>query len=283
MKQAEIGFLKEAGVLTSEQLSRLEADRKHIEKTAMVSKETLVSYGMPILGALAVSGVSGGLGYLAARNHYEGLQQNLHDSFSELSRDKKVSEDPDKLKVRFSELSLISPTVASNPRLAAQVIGPKLHTGFDLDDVHRLSSIEFHTSNTRRPAHPGDSARRSFGDAMLHQLSWLAPQIMQNRHEQRIREQRKTQQQQRAQQPQQPQQPIPQYHPPGEPPLAPEHYAKGAEIVREAFRKGFEDAYAGRPLSPQLLEMLKDPGAKEVFVEKFEKYKQIMEKRKGSK
>ena len=123
-----------------------------------------------MLGLLGTSAIVGGLSYLAAKNQYEKHTQNLRASFDSLKTSDAYKKNPEEFSKRFSELSIISPTVAGNPVLASKVIAPRLKAGFNLNDIHRLSALEFHTANTKKVVHPagtGMAGAREFMNANL--------------------------------------------------------------------------------------------------------------------
>jgi len=154
-------FLKDSFVFTEETIRFLNEDMDYLEKAASAEgiknflKATLPSL-VPILASTAVGGT---IGYFAAKKQHEAHLSGLMKSYNQLGQTSEFKKNPINFGQRFSELMLISPTIASNPGLASKVITPRLSAGFDLDDVHRLSAIEYHTSRTPRPQLPGAAAK----------------------------------------------------------------------------------------------------------------------------
>lgn len=145
-------------------------------------KEAAVSGGVgtlggSLLGLVGASAVTGGLGYLLAKNQYERHTTNLKSSFDSLTASDAYLKNPDEFRNRFAELSLISPTVASNPILANKVIAPRISSGFDLDDIHRLSAVEYHTSNTVRVSDPVHTGLTRASDNFSQGLQSIAPAL----------------------------------------------------------------------------------------------------------
>ena len=173
-----IRVLRNQGTFSGEFLDRLEQHAISIDKEAAARPGWLAGLGLPLLGALSVSAVSGGIGYLAAKNQYKTHTDGLRDSFQDMIKHRDFSDNPDLFRQRFSELALISPTVASNPRLAERVIVPRLHAGFELEDIHRLSSIEHNTSNTRRVMSPRDAGASAAKSSFIAQLQQFVPSFI---------------------------------------------------------------------------------------------------------
>lgn len=131
-----------------------------------------------LLGILGASAVTGGIGYLMAKNRYERHTEDLKNSYHALARTDTFRSDPSSFAERFSELSLISPTVASNPALAKKIITPRLAQGFDLDDIHRLSAVEYHSTNTRRAGDPTSEGFSQAADAFTKGVRNVAPVLV---------------------------------------------------------------------------------------------------------
>jgi hypothetical protein len=97
----------------------------------------------PVLAVGAtLAGIQGLTGYISARRAVAAKGAALGESLKTMKSLNPDMADNPMLEQRFGELSLISPTVASNPSLAHKVIMPRLKKGFDVDDIHRLASIE---------------------------------------------------------------------------------------------------------------------------------------------
>lgn len=117
----------------------------------------------PYVGSmLAAAGLAGTLGYWSARDRYLRAAENLKNSHDELSTTPQFKENPAKYSERFRELALVSPTLASNPSMAHKVISGKLDTGFSVDDIHRLASIEHIQSQTPRIPDPAGAGIKHF-------------------------------------------------------------------------------------------------------------------------
>jgi len=154
---------------SKELFDKLSADVAHLEKTAAGSDTFNVLKSMiPNLGmALGVAALSGTLGYFHAKKKFDDRAEDLSNSYNTLLvTHKPFASKPDEFRQRFSELALISPTVATNPRLAQKVIEPRLSKGFDLDDVHRLAAIEHHTAGTPKVVEPLHAAEAKAWSAL---------------------------------------------------------------------------------------------------------------------
>lgn len=152
----------EAQGFTQSFIEKLASDVETLEKvSAQGNAFRTLKFMLPHMGmALGAAALTGGFGYYAAKKKYEKHSENLKNSFNTLlTSDKQFASNPSQFLQRFSELSLISPTVAANPGLAQKVITPRLDKGFDLDDVHRLSSIEYHSAATPKLIEPGPAAQ----------------------------------------------------------------------------------------------------------------------------
>jgi hypothetical protein len=149
-------FSKDLAEKVSQDITCLEK-----EATGTSPLAAKVKHMLPLIGgALGASAVAGTYGYFHAKKKMEDQAKSLSDSYNTLLvTHKPFSNNPEEFRQRFTELSLISPTVAMNPRLAQNVIQPRLTKGFDLDDVHRLSAIEHHTSTTPKLPSPAESAQ----------------------------------------------------------------------------------------------------------------------------
>ena len=173
--------LQKSGKFSEEFMNKLAEDCSYIEKTAL---GPYMSALLPSLGvALGSAAIAGTYGYLAAKRHYEKHHEGLSKSYDTMmSTHKEFSDSPDKFHQRFSELSIISPTVAANPNLAHKIIKPRLDTGFDLDDVHRLAAIQYHVSTSPRIEEPSTKARAAAADAFGTFAGQLIPAAFNQGH-----------------------------------------------------------------------------------------------------
>jgi hypothetical protein len=147
-----------------------------------MAKEVLKSMVGPLLGTLAVVGTSGLASYFFAKRDKEQHAQDLKDSMGVLfTRVPAFSKKPTEFVERFGELTVISPTIAKNPSLAAKVLEKKLDSGFSIDDVHKLTSIE-HNTMTGRPhfAEPGPAGRAAAASTLGTLVTTFGPGIIQN-------------------------------------------------------------------------------------------------------
>jgi hypothetical protein len=164
-------------------LEKLSTDLQALEKAASLPGSSMVRLMLPHLGvALGAAALAGTYGYFDAKKRYEQHEESLDNSFNTLlSSHKPFSKDPDSFHQRFSELALISPTVASNPRLAQKIIESRMDKGFDLDDVHRLSAIEFHSGASRKIQEPAPAAQALAASAFGRVAQLAYPMIVTQR------------------------------------------------------------------------------------------------------
>jgi hypothetical protein len=154
----------------------LEQDKKIIEKTASKGREFLKGI-LPHLGVAAgAAALSGGYSYLTARSQQGKRKENLNDSYRTLqAMNPDYIKNMDMFKQRFSELSFISPSVATNPQLANKVLKTRIKSGFDLHDIERLSSIEFNARHTPRLQAPSVAALSGAENTFKGFVGMLAP------------------------------------------------------------------------------------------------------------
>lgn len=120
----------------------------------------------PLVAALAAVGATGLTTYYFSKKDREAHQKDLLTSMKALAyKSPDFEKNPTKFLERFSELSVISPTIAKNPSLASKLLEKKLKTGFSVDDIHKLTSIESNTASTRRTG-PSAAGRASAYHAM---------------------------------------------------------------------------------------------------------------------
>jgi hypothetical protein len=148
---------------------------KDAELLKNAAAKTKVLEHLPLLGgALAWSALMGAGGYFLAKRRHEEHEKQLKNSFNALTTTDAFKKNPGQYQQRFTELTMLSPTVAMNPNMANKVIKDNLENGFNLDDVHRLSAVEYYTSKSDKPAHPHSVAARSAWSGLSSALSNLA-------------------------------------------------------------------------------------------------------------
>lgn len=126
----------------------------------------LWGFAKPLLGTLAAVGASAGAAYYFTKKDKERHREELLNSMKSLAlKSPQFAKNPDDFFERFGELTVISPTIAKNPTLAAKLLDKKLKSGFTVDDIHKLTSIEHNTASTRSEV-PGAAARASAGHAL---------------------------------------------------------------------------------------------------------------------
>lgn len=159
---------------------QLIADKALLEKIALGEGAVQFLKGIAphLLTIAGMTAAGGALGYYAAKTKMEQHKESLGKSYNSLLNHPDFTAEPDKFHNRFSELSLISPTIASNPRLALKVIAPKLNKGFDLDDIHRLSAIEYHSTRTSKVVPPEAAARMKAFSGFEHAIGLTLPSIV---------------------------------------------------------------------------------------------------------
>ena len=110
----------------------------------------VLAVGATLAAAQALSGYIGVRRAMAAKGEALGSSlKAMKDTYPSLASNPMLDQ-------RFGELSLISPTMASNPGLAHKVILPRMKNGFNIDDIHRMASIENLAMHSAQPAgqHP---------------------------------------------------------------------------------------------------------------------------------
>lgn len=145
--------------------------KEAMEKVALYDSLTFLKMVSPYLATTAgIAGIAGLGAYMAAKSKRDKYDDALRNSFVAFTAmHPKYQESPTLASQRFSELSLISPTLATNPSLAHKVIEPRMDTGFSIDDIHRLASIEHMSSHT---PHPSASPTVAATNAALGKLDW---------------------------------------------------------------------------------------------------------------
>ena len=155
-------------------LEQARSDLRGLLKTAVVVgnaagalRSTRMKQALyPLLGALGGVALTSAAGYYFSKKDKERHQEDIKNSMRSVAvKNPGLMKDPNQFIERFQELSLISPTIAKNPSLATKLIEKKLNSGFSVDDIHKLTSIEHNTSTARR-YDPGAAARASAGQAM---------------------------------------------------------------------------------------------------------------------
>jgi hypothetical protein len=135
----------------------------------MMTKATsayLMGIAKPLIGVLAGVAIPAGAAYYFTKKDKERHKEDLMNSMKSLAqKSPEFKKNPEKFFERFGELTIISPTIAKNPSLAAKLLDKKLSSGFSVDDIHKLTSIEANTSN-RGGYSPGAAARASAGHAL---------------------------------------------------------------------------------------------------------------------
>jgi hypothetical protein len=135
-------------------------------KTAIQWKYFKESLG-PVLKTIAAMGIAGAASYHFAKKDKENHQTDLMNSMKLVAmKSPSFAEHPGTFIDRFGELTAISPTIAKNPNLAAKLLEKKLHTGFDVDDIHKLTAIEHNTSTSRGGISPSNAARAAAGTTL---------------------------------------------------------------------------------------------------------------------
>lgn len=154
-------FLSKSAAFSEGRLDQLQEDLNYLEKTAVIGEVSpfIRSAANAAAAVLAGAATSAGLAYYLAKRRQDRHQDNLYASYDTLLTDPKFQKNTSTFHKRFSELSLIAPTVASNPLLASKVLAPRMGKGFNLEDIHRLSSIEHSAANAIRPELPSVAAR----------------------------------------------------------------------------------------------------------------------------
>lgn len=135
------------GKVTKQAEADLDAIMKLAAKGYGMHWTYLKTVAKPLLGILGGAGVVGATSYYLAKKDKERHDQDLFNSMKTLAnRNPDLMKDPTQFVERFGELTVISPTIAKNPTLAAKLLQSKLIGGFDVDDIHKLTSIEANTS-----------------------------------------------------------------------------------------------------------------------------------------
>lgn len=155
-----------------------------LEKLAVqLSPQTaafLKSVAAPMLATLGTLGTVGVAKYMMARGdekaHLQAAQEGYDKTFA---RSPLFQQNPGHFNERYRELYTISPTIAKNPQLATKLIKDRLDKGFTVDDLHRLSTIEYHASNTRKGPDASAVGRAAALGALEGTLRTVEPLIIQ--------------------------------------------------------------------------------------------------------
>jgi hypothetical protein len=150
-------------------MKQAQADLASLEKLAGFAEEAAprvkglrdmaAHLAAPVLATLAATGTVGFMGYLSGKKRREEQTKALENSLhSAMSRSKSFDKNQELFIQRFGELTAISPTVAQNPMMASKIIEKKLKTGFNVDDIHRLSNLETSRINVERTGLPSAGA-----------------------------------------------------------------------------------------------------------------------------
>ena len=137
----------------------------------------------PVLGVTAAAaGVAGITGYYGMRERAKAHSDAMANSLRSLgSFHEDYGKNPAVSVQRFNELALISPTIASNAGLAHKVIHPRLHTGFSLEDIERLATIENRSSLSasplRRVETPSSAGMAAAQDAFSRYMQLTGPAL----------------------------------------------------------------------------------------------------------
>lgn len=160
---------------------QLEADRLFLKDASVAQKAgDFVRAVAPHLAVLAGSvALNGAVSYAAARDRFKKHQTDLEQSYKQLSSGHAdFRNNPNQFHQRFTELALISPAVASNAPLAGKLISARMTNGFDLDDVHRLSSIEYNSVNTSRAVSPEVAGKATAMTTLQNLLQSMGPSMI---------------------------------------------------------------------------------------------------------
>lgn len=142
-RRADVAFLKQANEMSE------------------LAKKAL----LPLVGTLTAAGAAGLYGYISAKRSGEQHHKDLAASLAKaMSVSPQFKSDPQRFTTLFSELAVLSPTVAKNPAMAGKLIAQKFKGGFELDDVHKLSVIE-HAATTKKGLPTAGAAARGAAGA----------------------------------------------------------------------------------------------------------------------
>jgi len=158
-------------------LLKLAATRKGI------NWEWAKSVAAPLLGTLAAAGTTGLAAYYFSKKDRERHEQDLTNSLNVLRKSPELAKkEPQKLIERFGELTVISPTIAKSPTLAAKLLQNKIDTGFDPDDIHRLTAIESGVAH-QGGIHPGAAGMASAASTFRTMVQTFGPTMYHHIHE----------------------------------------------------------------------------------------------------
>lgn len=133
----------------------------------------------PVAAALLGAGTTGGLAYYFAKKDRARHEDDLDASVKTLAaKSTKFSTEPEKFLERFNELALISPTIAKSPNLAVKLIDSKINSGFNVDDIHKLTAIEHNASTSRGYRSPGAAGRAGASSALGTIMQSFGPSLL---------------------------------------------------------------------------------------------------------
>ena len=175
----EFKTLREYKALDEAILNTLAQDKDSICKLAAANPSFVSKLIAPVLTLAGGIGLASGASYLSAKRkekEHRNAMQNSYDAL--LMGNPEYQNNMGAFTTRFQELLHISPTVAANPALAHKVIQPRMEHGFDLDDVHRLSAIEYHAGLSPKVQDPLTVAQNSAIGTMSSWVHALGPSFI---------------------------------------------------------------------------------------------------------
>jgi len=170
--------LEKSGHLSKVQLSQAKEAAKYLEKNAAAGG--IASYFRAVaphlLTILGTTAATGALGYHFASKRHKEMQSGIQNSYKSLmGGHQDFAKKPKEFTQRFQELSIISPSIASNPDFAHKILRSRMKKGFDLDDIHRLAAIEHYSTNVSHPPHPSQVAATQAMTGLRDMINLLGP------------------------------------------------------------------------------------------------------------
>lgn len=154
--------LRESGAFSEDLFERIEGAKEALVKhasagPALPQGKLMLQAGLgAATGVLAHLGVSSLATYLLARREYSKQREALKKTYEALKNTEHFKANPQLYTLRFQELSLLAPTIASNPTFAERTVVPALFTGFNLDDISKITAIESNSTNRVSIRSPGE-------------------------------------------------------------------------------------------------------------------------------
>lgn len=145
------------------------------------AKSHIATMGSMVLSATALPVIAGLIKYYTARKDIKQELSDLTSSYNQMTKmDPALSENKSLSSERFRELSAIAPNIAKNPKMALKVIAPRIQSGFDVDDIHKLTMIQSHMRKAPHLDNAFDSATSTGALVLDRVFTTFGPDALRN-------------------------------------------------------------------------------------------------------